>query len=69
MLLQLRKEIDMDNKNTVAAVATREPEKPKSNADLIEKLRGIRDARRFDKNRFHQLEEREASTSGLNATE
>ena len=69
MLLQLRKEIDMDNKNTVAAVATREPEKPKSNAYLIEKLRGIRDARRFDKDRFYQLEGREASTSGISTTE
>ena len=67
MLLQLRKEIDMDNKKTAEALVVNEPEKAPSNIELIEKLRGIRDARRFDKNRFHQLEEKEAST-GSNVT-
>lgn len=56
MLLQLRKEIDMDNKNTDHDVAVNSEMSAANKADLIEKLRGIRDARHFDTNRFRQLE-------------
>ena len=62
MLLQLRKEIDMDNKNASAKPAENETktEAPVSKADLIEKLRGIRNARHFDIERFRQLEQNAA---------
>ncbi len=56
MLLQLRKEVDMDNKSTDHDVAVNSEMSAASKADLIEKLRGIRDARHFDTNRFRQLE-------------
>lgn len=65
MLLQLRKEIDMDNKNVSAEASKpaeneKKSEAPVSKADLIEKLRGIRNARHFDIERFRRLEENAA---------
>ncbi|MBQ9034957.1 MAG: hypothetical protein IJ099_03220 [Alphaproteobacteria bacterium] len=62
MLLQLRKEIAMDNIDSAVPQnieAAQEVEEDVS--DRIAKLRGMADRRRFDKNRFRQLEESERS--------
>jgi len=71
MLLQLRKEIDMDNKNVSAQQNTLKganSETTANKADLIEKLRGIRDARHFDTNRFRQLEKEQYSSASTDNT-
>ena len=62
MLLQLSKEIAMDNIDIAVPQnieAAQEVEEDVS--DRIAKLRGMADRRRFDKNRFRQLEESERS--------
>ena len=62
MLLQLRKEIAMDSDESfAAAVKTAEADDEEDISARIAKLRGMSDLRRFDKNRFLQLEEAEHS--------
>ena len=60
MLLQLRKEIAMDNISEAAvAEHTKAENTVEDITDRIAALRGIAEKRRFDKNRFRQLEESE----------
>ncbi len=64
MLLQLRKEIAMDNIDE--AIAAEEGEAVANVEDIsdrIAQLRGMVDRRHFDKNRFRQLEEAEQTDS------
>lgn len=62
MLLQLRKEIAMDNiESAVEAEKLTSTEVEENITERIAKLRGMADRRRFDKNRFMQLEESEHS--------
>lgn len=65
MLLQLRKEIAMDSvEDAVAAENTKADEEEMEDiSDRIAKLRGLADRRRFDKNRFLQLEEAQQNNS------
>jgi hypothetical protein len=58
MLLQLRKEIAMDNISETAVTEQKETENVVEDiTDRIAALRGMAEKRRFDKNRFRQLEE------------
>ncbi len=62
MLLQLRKEIAMDNIESAEVAEKSTPTEAEEDiGDRIAKLRGMADKRRFDKNRFLQLEESEHS--------
>ena len=69
MLLQLRKEIAMDNiSDTVVVPQQAVAEKAESIEDRIAALRGMAEKRKFNKNRFQQLEDAEHPQSAVGQT-